>query len=53
MMWYIPEDWSENDLFIWYLIWHSIFFTVITVRIQIIFELTLINSNTYYKTGIT
>jgi hypothetical protein len=48
MMWYVPEDWNENDLFIWYLIWHSIFFTVITVR----YTKRYLNSILKLKTGI-
>ncbi|CAF0803858.1 unnamed protein product [Brachionus calyciflorus] len=30
MMWYKPESFSENQLFIWYTFWHSFQFTVIT-----------------------
>ena len=48
MMWYIPEGWSKDQLFIWFIIWHSIFFTVLTVSFifkNIIMTYLKINTN--------
>jgi len=34
MMWYIPSGFDETQLFIWFLVWHSLLFTFLTgVRI--------------------
>lgn len=30
MMWFAPEGFSVQQLFVWFLIWHSLFFTFIT-----------------------
>lgn len=34
MAWYVPDGWTEDQLFWWFIFWHSFLFTVITgVRI--------------------
>ena len=31
MIWYVPDGFSENQLLVWFLFWHTAFFTFISV----------------------